>query len=256
LTRALPDFRLDGKIALVTGGGSGIGRAVAETFARAGARLVLAGRREGPLRETARACGGEGAAIALAGDVTSAADRSSWLDAAKRSFGGLDVVVNNAGSASAAPVEETSEEEWARLWAVNLAAPVQLSREALPELRRRRGSIVNVSTGSSLRAVPGYGAYGASKAALNYVTQVLALEAAPDVRVNAILPGGVDTPIFDTFQERGEIARTKEWFASATPLGRMGEPSDVAAAALYLASGAASWVTGTLLRVDGGLNIA
>jgi len=247
---------LAGKVALVTGGGSGIGRGVATRFAAAGARVVVAGRREEPLRATVSALGGPQHAHAVAADVTRAADRERLLRETMDAFGALDVLVNCAGAvAGTGALADVSESDWNAMLAVNATAPVFLSRAALPLLRRRRGSIVSISTGASLKPVPGFAAYGASKAALNHASRVLALEAAPEVRVNLICPGGVDTPIFGTFLEPGDIPGAHESFRASTPLGRMGEPRDVAEAALYLSSDAASWVTGTTLVVDGGLNL-
>jgi NAD(P)-dependent dehydrogenase (short-subunit alcohol dehydrogenase family) len=215
----------------------------------------VAGRRIDSLLETVRSVGGDALAHAVAGDVTSERDRARLTASAIERFGRLDVLVNNAGAVARSSLEETGASEWERLLAVNVTAPLFFAREALPHLRKTRGSIVNISTGSSLRAVPGYGAYGASKAALNHISQVLAIEAAPEVRVNVICPGGVETEIFESYLGKEEIDAAKRWFRETTPMKRMGEPSDVAAAALYLASDAAAWVTGVVLRVDGGLNI-
>ena len=248
-------YRLEGKIALVTGGGTGIGRAIAEAFGRAGARIVVAGRRPRPLDETVAALGGPSRAVGIAGDVTRPEDRARMLATARDTFGGLDVLVGCAGRPLRAPLAETAEEDWQRIVDVNATAPIQLAREALPQLRARRGNVVHVSTGAAVKPVPGYGAYGAAKAALNYASLVLALEAAPEVRVNVICPGGVDTPIFASYLDRAEIEAAKRWFAESTPLGRIGRPEDVAACALFLASDAASFVTGAVVPVDGGLNL-
>jgi NAD(P)-dependent dehydrogenase (short-subunit alcohol dehydrogenase family) len=251
----LPTFRLDEKVALITGGGTGIGRGISEAFALAGARIVVGGRKIDPLLETVRSVGGEAIAHAVACDVTSEGDRARLIAGAIERFGRLDVLVNNAGAVARSALETLPASEWERMLSVNATAPLLLARGALPHLRKTRGSIVNISTGSSLRAVPGYGAYGASKAALNHISQVLAIEAAPEVRVNVICPGGVETEIFESYLDEEEIDAAKRWFRETTPLKRMGVPSDVAAAAVYLASDAAAWVTGVILRVDGGLNI-
>ena len=246
-------FRLDGRVALITGGGTGIGRGIAEAFLGAGGRVVLAGRREEPLNEAAAAFGADAAVVA--GDVTLAEDRKRIVDTTLETFGRLDTLVNNAGAVTSQPLEEMDEETWDRLLRVNLTAVAMLSKEALPALRRERGSILNISTGASLHPVPGYSVYGASKAALNYMSQVLAMEAAPDVRVNVICPGGVDTPLFETFVPPEDIPGVLDRFREMTPLGRVGTPSDIASAALYLSSPAADWVTGSVLTVDGGMNL-
>ncbi len=247
-------LRLDGKVALITGGGTGIGRAVAETFVGAGARVVISGRRAAKLDEARGALGAD-AVLAVPGDVTVAADRARMLAAARDTFGGLDVLVGCAGAPARGPLDRMPEADWRRVLEVNATAPVLLAREALPMLRARRGSVIQVSTGASVRPVPGLAAYGAAKAALNHASLVFALEAAPEVRVNLICPGGVDTPIFGTYLPPDEIEAAKRWFAEATPLGRIGRPDEVAAAALFLASDAASYITGAMLPVDGGLNL-
>lgn len=246
---------LSGRVALITGGGTGIGRGIAEAFVAAGARVVLAGRRSAPLEEAAAALGEN--AVAVSADVTKADDRTRLLEETQRAFGQLDILVNNAGVVrGVGPIAELDAEDWERALAVNLTAPLFLSRDALPHLAARKGSILNVSTGAALKVVPNFAAYGATKAALNYVSRTLALEAAPDVRVNVICPGGVDTPIFETFVPADDVPGVHEFFADNTPLGRMGVPSDIAQAAVFLSSDEASWITGTLLVVDGGLNLA
>jgi NAD(P)-dependent dehydrogenase (short-subunit alcohol dehydrogenase family) len=246
---------LEGRIALVTGGGSGIGRSIAMAFADAGAKLVLAGRREKPIREVEQEIGGN-AARAVSGDVTKSGDRLRMLAAAEATFGGLDILVNNAGAvARMGSLMETTEEDWRTTLEVNFLAPILLAKEALPMLRVRHGSILNISTGASLNPVRNFGAYGAAKAGLNHASQVLALEAAPEVRVNVICPGGVDTPIFEKFMGPNRAPELKKMYAEITPLGRIGHPEDIASAALFLASDAARFVTGAILTVDGGLNL-
>jgi NAD(P)-dependent dehydrogenase (short-subunit alcohol dehydrogenase family) len=248
--------RLDGRVALIVGGGTGIGRGIAEAFVQAGARVVLAGRRAKPLRETREALGGEMLVHAEPTDITNAADRVRLVTATQDAFGHLDILVNAAGTVTQlTPLAETDEHDWELTLASNLTGPMLLARACLPLLRQRGGSILNIASGAALKPVPRYGAYGAAKAALIYASQLLALEAAPDVRVNVICPGGVDTPIFDTFLDPKDVQCVKDWFAKATPLGRMGKPADIAQAALYLASDAAIWVTGAVLTVDGGLNL-
>jgi NAD(P)-dependent dehydrogenase (short-subunit alcohol dehydrogenase family) len=246
-------FQLEGRRVLVTGGGTGIGRAIAETFVGAGARVVVAGRRRAPLEDVVRKVGGS-RACAVPGDVTSPSDRARFLAECDDAFGGLDILVNCAGATSSGSLADLTEAEWRRMFEVNAAAPMLLAREALGRLREKRGSIVGISTGAALRPVPGFGAYGAAKAAMTHASRVLAIEAAPEVRVNVICPGGVDTPIFETFLDAKGADAARRFFDESTPLGRIGQPQDIAAAALYLASDAAQWVTGAVLTVDGGLN--
>ncbi len=250
---SLDSFQLKGRRALVTGGGTGIGRSIAETFVAAGARVVVTGRRRAPLEDVV-ACVGAERARAVPGDVTSAADRARVLAECDEALGGLDVLVNCAGATSSASLTELNEKEWRRMFEVNATAPLLLAHAALGRLRANRGSIVSISTGAALRPVPGFGAYGAAKAAMTHASRVLAIEAAPEVRVNVICPGGVDTPIFETFLDVEGARAARRFFAESTPLGRIGRPADIAAAALYLASDAAQWVTGAVLTVDGGLN--
>lgn len=248
--------RLAGKVALVTGGGSGIGRAIATAFVHEGARVTICGRRDAPLRSVAHGLGGTDVCLPVAADVTDAADRTRLLEETRDAFGGLDVLVNNAGAVrGAGAVADLTEADWTAGLAVNATAPLFLSREALPMLRARSGCILNISTGASLKPVPGFGAYGAAKSALNYASQVLAIEAAPEVRVNVICPGTVETPIYGTFVPADEIEGMFRGCAEATPLARMGQPLDVARAAVFLCSGDATFVTGALLVVDGGLNL-
>ncbi len=248
--------RLEGRVALVTGGGTGIGLAIARAFAAEGACVVVAGRREAKARDAARALGGERTARAVAGDVTVAEDRARMLDAARSAFGGLDILVNNAGAvARMGALVETTEEDWRRTLDVNFLAPVLLAGDALPLLRERRGCILSISTGASLNPVRNFGAYGAAKAGLNHASPVLALEAAPEVRVNVICPGGVDTPIFETVLGKERAPEIKKMYAEITPLGRIGRAEDVAKAALFLCSDQAEFITGAILTVDGGLNL-
>ncbi|MEZ5066377.1 MAG: SDR family oxidoreductase [bacterium] len=242
------------RVVLVTGGGTGIGRAIAERFARDGCRVAVTGRRKAPLEDVVRSIGPE-RGLAIPGDVTSGPDRDRLIRQVIERFGALDVLVNNAGVVASIPVVATSDAEWRRQFETNVVAAMALSRAAMDHLRDRKGCILNVSTGASGKPVPGYGVYGATKAALEYASRVLALEAAPDVRVNVVSPGGVETPIFDTFLTPDQKADTIRYFDEATPLGRIGRPADIAAAAAWLCSPEAGWVTGTVLVVDGGLNL-
>ncbi|MFY9753992.1 MAG: SDR family NAD(P)-dependent oxidoreductase [Candidatus Acidiferrales bacterium] len=249
--------RLSGKVAFITGGGTGIGRAIALQFAREGARVVLAGRRKAPLDQVAqeiRTAGGE--SLTLACDVTDRAAVESALAATVRAFGRLDIVVNNAGAAVVAAADSTSDDDWHRLLAVNLTGTFFVSRAALPLLRHSGGgSIVNIGSVLGLVARKERAAYCAAKAGVTGLTKAMALDHAHErIRVNCICPSIIETELgaytlSQTADPEAERARRR----AEIPLGRMGTPADVAQMAVYLASDEASWVTGAALPLDGGL---
>ena len=248
--RALGMSGLDGKTALITGGGTGIGRATAELLAAAGCRVLIGGRREGPLRSVAENSAGMIAWERM--DVSEAAGRSRMLAAARSAFGRLDILINNAGASVTAEFVAQNAEQIRRQVEVNLMAPMLLVHEALP-LLPRGGSIVNVtSAGARYQGMPtaGMAPYAASKAGLNQLTRVLATELGPKgIRVNAVAPGLTDTEI-------AAEAVDNEAYAAAlvqiTPLGRVGQPIDVARVIVFLASDAAAWVTGQVVDASGG----
>lgn len=241
---------LDGKTALITGGGTGIGRATAELLAAAGCRVLIGGRREEPLRSVADSSGGMIAWERM--DVAQAADRARALEAARSTFGRLDILINNAAASVTADFDAQDPEQIREQVEVNLVAPMLLVHEALP-LLRRGGSIVNVtSAGARYQGMPpaGMAPYAASKAGLNQLTRVLATELGPrNIRVNAVAPGLTDTEI-------AAEAVSNEVHAAAlvqiTPLGRVGQPVDVARVIVFLASDAAAWVTGQVVDASGG----
>ncbi len=254
--------RLKDKVALVTGAASGIGRATAMLFAREGARVVLtdiAGSGEDVMQEI-RASGGQ--ALFILHDVT---DEVVWQKVMSRiveSYGRLDVLVNNAGTATSRPVTELSLAEWREQLAVNLDGTFLGTKYAVRTMRlgRRGGSIINVSSVSGLVGSPGTAAYSASKGGVLMLSKAVAMECAQDgIRVNAVVPGGVRTPIWQTadwwkgfVDSVGSEAEAWKRLDASAPLGRMGEPEDIAEAILYLASDASRYVTGTELVVDGG----
>jgi meso-butanediol dehydrogenase / (S,S)-butanediol dehydrogenase / diacetyl reductase len=243
-------MRLDGQVALVTGGGTGIGAAVARRFAQEGAAIVVTGRRREPLETVAAETG----AVPVAGDMTNAADVDRAVETAVTRFGGLDVLVNNAGVVSSS---------WNETLRINLDGPRLASEAALPRLLERRGTIVNVASVAGLVApLAGDGAYSTSKAAVIQLTRTLAARyGAGGVRVNAVCPGWVRTPMADAEMDELGTQRgvsREEAYALATehvPLGRPGSPDEIAAACLFLASREASFVTGAILVVDGGATI-
>jgi len=248
-------MRLKGKIAIVTGGGTGLGRGIALRFGLEGASVVVNGRRDGPIRmvtEQITAAGGR--ATAVAGDVSRRADGERLVRAAIDAYGQLDVLVNNAGViTSRTTVLDSTDEDWSRMIEVNLTAVFRMSKAALPELIRARGNIVNISSVNGLAGAASRAAYGASKGGVVILTKNMALDhAAQGVRVNAICPAFVETDINTSFVT--ELKRTGRWdaFAAKYPLG-IGRAEDVAAAAVFLASDEARWITGVALPVDGGM---
>ena len=250
-------MKLNGKVAIITGGGPGIGRSIAETFAREGASVIIAGRRLEKLREVQDAITSVGgSAFAVKADVGNQADAQRLVDETLRLFGKLNILVNNAGDFITGSVTETSIEDWDRIFGINVRAVFLLSRLALPEIERGGGgSIINISSTLGEQVIPACTVYSASKAALNMMSKSMALDyASKGIRVNTISPGVVDTPIHSVRKIEDAAAWEKQ-VAAMHPLGRIGEPIDVAAAALFLASDDASWITGANLQVDGGIHM-
>jgi NAD(P)-dependent dehydrogenase (short-subunit alcohol dehydrogenase family) len=243
------------KVVLVTGATSGIGHAVAVKFAEASARIVALGRNPDALREVENAvkdAGGE--ALTLTVDVTNPDEGQRAIDQAVSRFGGLDVLVNAAGHISSGSIETTSLAAWDAMMNVNLRAVFQLMQLASPHLIKTKGNIVNVSSVTGLRSFPGVLAYCVSKAGLDQLTRCAALELAPKgVRVNAVNPGVVVTEI----HKRGGMSEADyekflDHSKTTHPLGRVGDPKEVAELILYLASDKASWITGGTYPIEGG----
>jgi meso-butanediol dehydrogenase / (S,S)-butanediol dehydrogenase / diacetyl reductase len=249
--------RLSGKVALITGGGTGIGRAIALAFAREGAKVAVAGRRKEKLEETLREVeklGGQGLAIVC--DVAKAKDGERAVKETAKAFGQLNVLVNNAGVLHAATIEGTSEDQWDNLMTINLKGPFLMCKAALPEFRKAGGgTIVNVGSVLGLVAMKDRAAYCASKGGVSLLTKAIALDHAHEnVRSNCICPSIVETELV-----RGLFAASEEGKAlrrariGSIPLGRMGRPEDVAEMAVFLASEESSWLTGAAVPLDGGL---
>jgi len=243
------------KVVLVTGATSGIGHAVAVKFAAASARVVALGRNQAALKEVEAAvknAGGEPLTLTI--DVTNSEQAQRAVDETIGKFGGLDVLVNAAGHISTGSIETTSLSAWDAMMSVNLRAVFQLMQMAAPHLIKNRGNIVNVSSVTGLRSFPGVLAYCVSKAGLDQLTRCAALELAPSgVRVNAVNPGVVVTEI----HKRGGMSESDyekflEHSKTTHPLGRVGDPGEIAELVFYLASEKASWITGATYQIDGG----
>jgi 7-alpha-hydroxysteroid dehydrogenase len=247
----LDRFRLDGKIALVTGAGRGIGQAIAFAFAECGADVVCSARSRDEIEATAERVRGLGRrALAVPCDVNERAQLESLVATTLSELGRVDVLVNNAGGWPPKPALQTSEKYFEQALRFNVTSAFLLSRFVLPHmLERDGGSIVNISSAAGRLPMSGFVAYGTAKAALSFMTKELAIELAPKVRVNAIAVGSVETSALAPFLDDQLRAKME----SLTPMRRIGSVEDIALAALYLASPASSYVTGKVLEVDGGL---
>lgn len=253
----LSNKALTDKVAIVTGASSGIGRAVAILFAAAGAKVVVAARRDELLKQLVSEIeSAGGTAHALAGDVRDEAYAQSLVEVAKEKFGGLDVAVNAAGTLGPmGPTHETTCEDWDETLATNLTSAFFAAKYQLPAmLERGAGSLVFVSSFVGYTAgMPGVAPYAASKAGLIGLMKALAVEHGPSgIRVNALLPGGTQTPMADIMANTDEM---RDFVRNMHALKRLAEPEEQARAALYLASDASSFVTGTALLSDGGVSI-
>lgn len=245
----------DSGSAIVTGGSRGIGRAIAEALAKAGFRVAIGYRERraeaDALATRIHAAGGH--AIAVRTDVTRTEDANALVRATQDAFGGVDVLVNNAGIALPnVSISDTEAQQWERVLAVNLSAPFHLIRAVLPHMReKRRGHIINISSNVTQRLPAGLGAYTVSKAGLEALTRVLAKEEGPNgIRVNAVAPGPIRTEMLEEYFTKMGPERTQA-FLNSIPLRRAGEPQEIAAMVAFLATDA-SYVTGQVIFVNGG----
>src|SRR5215469_16489684 len=249
--------RLTRKVALITGGGTGIGRAIAMAFAREGARVAVAGRRLEKVREVVAEIEKQaGAAIALQCDVSNANDAERAIHETAMKFGKLNLLVNNAGTLSVSTVDTISEDDWDRVISTNLKGPFLMSRAALREFRKNGGgTIVNVGSVLGLVAMKDRAAYCASKGGVTMLTKAMALDHAHEnVRVNCICPSIIETELVKgLFDDSEQGKRLKQSRMGTIPLGRFGKPADVADLAVFLASEESSWLTGGAIPLDGGL---
>jgi NAD(P)-dependent dehydrogenase (short-subunit alcohol dehydrogenase family) len=246
-------FRLDQKCAVVTGGSKGLGRAIAQALAEAGAAVMVAARNraevEAAAAEIARDTGGR--VVAAAADVTSDADVSRMVGAALAAFGKIDILVNSAGINIRNPILDLSIDDFKKLVDVNLAGTFRAAKAVGPHMvKRGSGRVINLSSMLDHVSIPGRSGYAATKGGVLMLTKTLALEWAPHgVRVNALSPGPFATPLNKAILDDPEVSRR---FLERIPVGRWGDPREVGAAAVYLASPAADFITGTTLYIDGG----
>jgi 7-alpha-hydroxysteroid dehydrogenase len=249
---ALDRFQLDGHVAIITGAGKGIGASIARALADAGADCVLTARTQADIDSVAEEVRARGRrAMAIAGDVNDLEGLARLVERTMDEFGRLDTVINNAGGSRSNPILRTRVEQLEHSFRFNVSAPFELVRLAAPHmLAGGGGSVVNISSVAAKNAVRGNLTHGITKAALDALTRLMAAELAPKIRVNAVLPGAIETDAL-----RGWLSAmdtdVRETMHRNTPMRRNGQPDDIADAVLYLCSPAASFVTGELLKVDG-----
>ena len=248
--------KLAGKVALVTGGARGIGRAICEAYAAAGAMVVAADINEDDARKTAKAVGG----MAVAMDVADMDSISAGIAAVKAEYDGIDILVNNAGIFNMASIDKITHEDYRQQYDVNVGGTIFTCQAAVPLMKRRGGgTIINFASQAGRRGEGNVTIYCSTKAAVISITQSLALELASDnIRVNAIAPGVIDTPMWKhvdsqfAVYDHKPLGQNKREVGEAVPLGRMGDPEDVAAPCVFLASDDARYITAQTLNVDGG----
>jgi len=242
-------FKLSGKVAVVTGSGRGIGQCIGLTFAEAGTNVVFSARTEKDIQanaERAKAFGVQ--AIAVLCDVRDDSQLQNLADKTVAALGRIDIVVNNAGGSSPKPINQITRSQFNKDFDFNVTSAFSFTRICLPYLKESKGCVINISSAAGRLVQPNFINYGTAKAALSFMTKLMASELAPEVRVNAIAPGSILTDALRTFLDKPSLQKMSD----LTPMKRLGQVEDIALAALYLASPAASWVTGKIMEVDGG----
>ncbi len=239
----------ENKVVLITGGGTGIGKASASAFVALGAKVVITGRRQPVLQATAQELGPQ--AHYISSDVSKNGEPARIVEETIAKFGQLDVLVNNAGTGAMGPLSHTSDAEIQRIYQTNVFAPLALLREATPHLAKTKGAVINISSTMSHGVFPGSAVYSSSKAAGNHATRLLAAELGPmGIRVNAVAPGMTDTDISADVKSDEQILGM---IIAQTPMGRLGKPEDIANAVIMLSSSRAGWITGQIVQAGGGL---
>lgn len=242
-------FDLTGKVALVTGGNGGIGLGMAKGLASLGATVMVAGRDAEKNKRAVATLGGKSGSIAM--DLADEAGARSVVDATAQKFGRLDILINNAGINIRKPPQDFTLEEWQRVLDINLTSLFVCCQAAYPHLKERGGKIINIGSMTSIFGASFAAPYGASKGAVMQLTKSLAVAwAADNIQVNAVLPGWIDTEL--TEMAREQVTGLHEKVVARTPAGRWGTPDDMAGIAMFLASPASDFVTGTAIPVDGG----
>ena len=247
-------MRLNGKSALVTGGASGFGAAIAETFAQEGAKVTILDLNGDGAAEVA----GRIVGAYLQGDVTKAGDVNAAVTAAQEHGGTLDIVVNNAGwTHRNKPMLDVTEKEYERLYDINVRSIFHMTRACVPVMRAQGGGVIlNIGSTAGIRPRPGLTWYNSTKGAVNLLSKSMAVELAPDrIRVNCVAPVIGATALLESFMGVPDTPENRAKFIATIPLGRMSEPSDIAKACLYLASDDAEFITGTVFEVDGGRTV-
>jgi len=243
-------FRLDDKVAVITGSGKGIGQGIGITFAEAGARVVFTARTESDIRanaERAKAFGAQ--ALAVPCDVRDDGQLQTLVARTVEAFGRIDIVVNNAGGAIPNQIARTSRKRFNEAFDFNVVSALMVVRYSLPHLKESKGCVINICSAAGRIVQPNFSVYGAVKAALIHMTRLMASDLAPDVRVNGIAPGSILTDALKGLLDEPSLQK----MCGLTPMKKLGEVDDIALAALYLASPASKWVTGKILEVDGGM---